>query len=240
MPKIYPKKRFLTFAKKLIHSCFFFYPKIVPKTVLYDSSKSTCLKKNLVLKCSIFWSSMSLERIKWYLSYVSWSWSSSKAASEKAVVWSDVVRFAFHAVRLYDSLIINILGENQVISFFFFMHAVSHQGKVAFESTTFGCVWSDKLLVQLDCRILWPTISLKRIIWLLSFLWSLSSRQGSTGDYCFWLSLARYVDPVKLDCRIFWSSISLEGINLYLCLFFLFIYSHHLSNLAGVHLAITY
>ena len=120
MPKIYPKKRFLTFAKKLIHSCFFFYPKMVPKRVLCDSPKSTCLKKNLVLKCSIFWSSMSLERIKWYLSYVSWSWSSSKAASEKAVVWSDVVRFAFHTVRLYDSLIINILGENEVISFFFY------------------------------------------------------------------------------------------------------------------------
>ena len=36
----------------------------------------------------------------------------AKAASEKAVVWSDVARFAFHAIRLYDSLIINILGEN--------------------------------------------------------------------------------------------------------------------------------
>ena len=41
----------------------------------------------------------------------------AKAASEKAVFWSDVARFAFHAIRLYDSLIINIFGENQVICF---------------------------------------------------------------------------------------------------------------------------
>ena len=33
-----------------------------------------------------------------------------------------------------------------------FMHAVSYQGKVAFETTTFGCVWSDKLLVKLDLQ----------------------------------------------------------------------------------------
>ena len=92
----------------------------------------------------------------------------AKAASEKAVVWLDVAKFAFHAIRLHDSLIINILRENQVVSWFF-MDAVSHQGKVAFETTTFGCAWSDKLLVKLDYRVLWPKISLKRIIWFLSF-----------------------------------------------------------------------
>ena len=35
------------------------------------------------------------------------------------------------------------------------------------------CVWSVKLLVKLDCRILWSTISLKRIIWFLSFFMEL-------------------------------------------------------------------
>ena len=39
----------------------------------------------------------------------------AKAASKKAIVWSDVARFAFHAIRLHDSLIMNILVENQVI-----------------------------------------------------------------------------------------------------------------------------
>ena len=39
----------------------------------------------------------------------------AKAGSGK-VVWSNFARFAFHAIRLNDSLIINILGENQLIS----------------------------------------------------------------------------------------------------------------------------
>ena len=86
------KEKFLFWGKGLkfslkqgfLTSCFFFYPKMVPKRVLCDSPKSTCLKKNLVLKCSIFWSSISLERIKWYLSYFSWSWSSSKGSIWKS------------------------------------------------------------------------------------------------------------------------------------------------------------
>ena len=78
------RKSFLTFPQKLIHRFFLFYPKMVPKRVLCDSPKSTCLKKNLVLQCSIFWSSISLERIKWYLSYFSWSWSSSKGSIWKS------------------------------------------------------------------------------------------------------------------------------------------------------------
>ena len=42
-----PKQGFSTFAKKLIHSCFFFfYPKMVTKRVLCDSPKSTCLEKS--------------------------------------------------------------------------------------------------------------------------------------------------------------------------------------------------
>ena len=40
-----PKQGLLTFAKKLIHSCFFFYLKMVTKRVLWDSPKSTCLEK---------------------------------------------------------------------------------------------------------------------------------------------------------------------------------------------------
>ena len=40
----------------------------------------------------------------------------AKAASEKVVARSNVTRFAFHTIRLHDSLIINILGENQLMS----------------------------------------------------------------------------------------------------------------------------
>ena len=40
----------------------------------------------------------------------------AKAKSEKIVVWLDIIRFALHVIRLHDSLVINILGENQLIS----------------------------------------------------------------------------------------------------------------------------
>ena len=39
----------------------------------------------------------------------------ANTASEKVVVWLDVTRFAFHAIRLHDCLVIDILGENQLI-----------------------------------------------------------------------------------------------------------------------------
>ena len=73
----------------------------------------------------------------------------AKAASEKVVVWLDATRFVFHVIRLHGSLVINILGEKQLISYFF-MHAVSHQGKVASDATTFGWVWLVKLFVKLN------------------------------------------------------------------------------------------
>ena len=40
----------------------------------------------------------------------------AKGTSEKVVVWPDIARFVFHAIRLHDFLIINILGENQLMS----------------------------------------------------------------------------------------------------------------------------
>ena len=43
------------------------------------------------------------------------------------------------------------------------MHEVSHQGKVASETSFFDWLWSVKLLVKLECRILWSSISLERI-----------------------------------------------------------------------------
>ena len=118
-----PKQVFLTFAKKVIHLCFFFYPKMVPKRVLCASPKSTFLKKKSGSKM------LSANQVAVFFDrqYL-WKESScilvifhgvgfqAKAASEKAVVWSDVARFAFRAIRLYVSSIINILGENQVIS----------------------------------------------------------------------------------------------------------------------------
>ena len=80
MPKISPKTGFFDFCQKINPFMFLFYPNMVRKRVLCDSPKSTGLQNNLVLKCSISLSSISLERIKWYLSYFSWSWSSSQGS----------------------------------------------------------------------------------------------------------------------------------------------------------------
>ena len=173
-------------------------------------------------KMQYSWWSISLERIKWYFSCFSWSWSSSKGS-----MWKISGLIGCYQV---------CLSCNQVVWFFdyqylgrewsyilFFMHAVSHQGKVAFETTTFGCVWSDKLLVKLDCRILWPTISLKRIIWFLSFFMEFFLCTRSN-----WIAgFFGHQYPWK------------ESIYTFVFLF-LFISLHHLSNFAGVHLVMTY
>ena len=51
-----------------------------------------------------------------------------------------------------------------------FLHRDSHKRKLVSETTDFGWVWLVVLLVQLDCRVLWSTISLQEINWCLRFL----------------------------------------------------------------------
>ena len=126
--KFPPKKCFLTFAKKLVHSCFFFDPKMVPERVFCDSSKSTCLKKNLVVKWSIFLSSISLGRIKWYLSYFSWSWSSNKGSNWKnssLIGCCQVFLSCSQVVWLFD-----YLRESSYILFFYACDESSREGSI--------------------------------------------------------------------------------------------------------------
>ena len=113
--KLLPKQIFFTFVKKLIHSCFFFIQKWFLKEFFVILQKAQVWKKS-GFKMQYFWSSISLERIKRYLSYFSWSWSSSKGSIWKSSSLISCCQVCLHAIRLYDSLIINILGENQVIS----------------------------------------------------------------------------------------------------------------------------
>ena len=128
MSKIFPKKGFFDFCQKLIHSCFFFYPKMVLKRVFCHSSKSTCVKKYLVLKCSIFWSSISLGRIKRYLSYFSWSWSSSKSSiwkSSSLIGCCQVCLSCNQVVWLFD-----YLRESSYILFFYACSESSREGSI--------------------------------------------------------------------------------------------------------------
>ena len=169
-PNISPKTGFFDFCQKLIHLCFFFYPKMVPKRVLCDSSKSTCLKKNMVVKWSIFWSSISLERIKWYLSYFSWSWSSSKGSIWKSSSLIGCCQVCLSCNQIVWFFDYQYLGrESSYMLVFYACSESSREGSI-WDYHFWLCVWSVKLLVKLDCRILWSTISLKRIIWSLTFL----------------------------------------------------------------------
>ena len=63
----------------------------------------------------------------------------AKAASEKVAVWSDFVRSAFHAIRLDDCLIINILQENQLMSQFF-VHAVFWMDLASYVQIMSNCI----------------------------------------------------------------------------------------------------
>ena len=126
------------------------------------------------------------------------------------------------------------------------MHAVSHQGKVTSETTTFGWMWSVKLLVKLDCRILWSSISLKKIIWYLSLLYGVS-HQGKVAPetigfgwpwpvMCIWSNwISRFFDHQYLWKKSIYTFVW----PLLFCLSFLFISWHLLSNFAGVHLVMT-
>ena len=102
-----------------------------------------------------------------------------------------------------------------------FLHGDNYQGKLGSETTTFGCMWPVKLLIQEDFRtrrfllkecinIYFVTqcllvaiqpctewIPVKKII--LIFCTDLS-RLGSTSKYQFWLSVASCVShPIRLQ-----------------------------------------
>ena len=95
---------------------------MVPKRVLCHSPKSTYLKKSGsemlsanqiagVFDHQCLWKEKSDNLVIFHGVGLQ-----ANTASEKVVVWSDVARFAFHAIRFHDSLIINIEGEDHLIS----------------------------------------------------------------------------------------------------------------------------
>ena len=145
---------------------------MVPKRVPCDSPKSKCLKKNLVLKCSIFWSSISLEIIKWYLSYFSWSWSWSKDSMWKSSSLIGCCQVCLSCNQFVWFFHYQYLGRESSYMFVFYACSESSRKGSIWDYHFWLCVWSVKVFVKLDCRILWSTISLKRITWFLSFLWS--------------------------------------------------------------------
>ena len=123
MPRISPKTGFFNFCQNINPFMFlFFYPKMVTKRVLCDSPKCTCLEKSgsellSANHIAVFFDHQYLwKKSSDILVIFHGVGLQAKASSEKVVAWLAVTRFAFHVIRLHDSLVINILGENQLIS----------------------------------------------------------------------------------------------------------------------------
>ena len=108
--------------------------------------------------------------------------------------------------NLVLQLWLNIFSMNQPVVCFY-----QKQSLQGINQYLFGWVWLVVPLVKSDGKILWLSISLKRINPFF-FSWRYSSREGSIWDYHFGLSVARCASfPIKLCYS--WSRISLQGIN---------------------------
>ena len=98
------------------------------------------------LDCCIFWWSIYLEWLKWYLSLSAWSRSSREDSIWDYYFRLGVASCSSPPIRLQDSLLVSISGKSQMITYFF----------------TFGRIWTCVPLVQSDFKILWSTVSLEK------------------------------------------------------------------------------
>ena len=79
---------------------------------------------------------------------------------------------------------------------------------------TFGCVWSFKSFFHSDCRIIWLSVSVERINWILIGI----NHQGKVAPEATtfgWVWL--FVSLVQSNYRILWSAISWERNKWYIC-----------------------
>ena len=119
MPRISPKTGLFNFCQKINPFMFLFFTQKWLLKEFFVILQKAHFRKNLVLKC---FQPITLQ----YFLIIKISKKNqvifhgvglqAKAASEKVAVWFDVTRFAFHVIRLHDSLVINILGENHLIT----------------------------------------------------------------------------------------------------------------------------
>ena len=97
------------------------------------------------------------------------------------------------------------------------LHGVCHQGKVTPDYHLW--TWPLTTLVQTDCRILWPAISVERPNWCLRCFLRKDHQQvkiASKTNTVNWVW--RGVALIQSDSRTLGLSVLLEWINWYLCL----------------------
>ena len=130
--KFPPKEGFFDFCQKINQFMFLFLPKNGSKKSSLWSSKKHMSEKNLVLKCSIFWSPISLVRIKWYLSYFSWSWSPSKGSNWKSSILIGCCQVCLSCNQIVRFFDYQYLGRE--LSYILVFYACS-------ESSRKGSIW---------------------------------------------------------------------------------------------------
>ena len=110
--------------------------------------------------CSILWSSISLEGIK-YVSFFCLDLFITGRYHLGYHFWLVLASYVFRPIRLQDSLIRNIWKEP--IDIFDFLDEGNHQEKVASKATTIGWMWPGVPQVNSDSRIIWSSVSLEGI-----------------------------------------------------------------------------
>ena len=65
--------------------------------------------------CWILWSTISVERISWYLGWFSWRYSLREGSMWVHHLWLVEARLASSPIKIQDSLIVNISRRNQFI-----------------------------------------------------------------------------------------------------------------------------
>ena len=113
--------------------------------------------------CRILWSSVSLERIRWYLSWFVKSLSPTEGRIRDYNFWLGVAACFFLPVRFFYQYLCKKSSDILVL-----ILEDSHQRAVTPENITFGWMWLVMPLVKSDCTILWWSISWEKVIWDLS------------------------------------------------------------------------
>ena len=99
----------------------------------------------------------------------------------------------------------SLLSLERIQCYLSFLHGVSHQVKVASETTTFDCVWPIVSFVESECSILWSSVSLRLPLMVGCDQFFLSSNQivGFFDHQFLWKEL--------IDILVFLHGVSHQG-----------------------------
>ena len=147
--------------------------------------------------CSILWSSVFLEGINWYLSFLPADNCQEKLGL-RLIFWLVVADCPFLSNQIAGFLNYQYLRKESIDILVVYTWRQSLR-----ECNFWGYhLWSIVHLVKSDCRILWSAISLKGINWCIGFL-CIELIIERILDYHFWLGVARCAShPIRLHSSL--------------------------------------